>query len=101
MKLVQETGGVAPGAVYAVDGNAAVMVWSPHWRSDVPTAERMTQIGEVGRSTYLGWPSDVTTVHECPMFKAARIIAEVPSGASQRMVEDALLRAGLPVTPLR
>ena len=99
MQLVQETGGALPGAVYAVDGDACVMVWSPHWRGEVAPEGRLTKVGMIGHATCIGWPSDHSGVNHAPMFKAARIIAEVPPGASQHMVEEALLRAGLPVMP--
>ena len=102
MNLIQETGGSIPGAIYAVDGDACVMVWSPHWRSEVAPDERLTKVGMIGHATCIGWPSDGTGVNCGPMFKAPRTIATgLPPRASQQAVEAAMLRAGLPVVPLR
>jgi hypothetical protein len=58
-ELIQETGGIAPGAIYCVDGDYASMVWSPNWRSEVPEHQRQTHLGVVGQATVTGWPSDV------------------------------------------
>jgi hypothetical protein len=91
-ELIQETGGIAPGAIYCVDGDYASMVWSPNWRSEVPEHQRQTHLGVVGQATVTGWPAWPLPA---PGFRKPRVIAtELPATPTAEQVEAALIAAG-------
>ncbi len=91
-ELIQETGGIAPGAIYAVDGDHASMVWSPNWRSEVPEHQRSTHLGVVGQAVVTGWPA---WPGPTPGFRKPRKIADgLPATPTAEQVEAALVAAG-------
>lgn len=90
--LIQETGGISPGAIYAVDGQRAAMVWSKHWRSDVAEHQVRTHLGIVGQALIVGWPE---SPGQAPAFVKPRVIAQgLSSALTAEQIQAALIAAG-------
>jgi hypothetical protein len=111
-RLIKETGGPIPGAIYIVDGTHACMAWSPWWRAPVADFERIDRLGKVGEGEPNGWsdrvqkaadhaaiagltnawPSESNTV---PFFFAPEDLGPIERGASAAVVAKRLDELGI------